>query len=111
MGLIRSNLNFEVTLKVKKAINAKSQKIAKLLLAIFGLGTGLKGLKFCTVPCFNSIYTFVFISFSVYCIDPLIIKSSANKNNNNNNNNTDHSMVWASPQTKNTYQTSTYGEA
>ncbi len=63
---------FEVILEVKKAKDAKSQKIAKSFLAIFGKDTGHKGLKFCTVPFVFSIYTFGFISFSVSCIDPII---------------------------------------
>ncbi len=38
-GPIRSNLNFEIVLKVKKA-NTKSHKIAKLFLAILSKDTG-----------------------------------------------------------------------
>ncbi len=69
-----SNLNFEGILEVKKKKNAKLQKKAKSFFALFGKDTGHKGLKFYTVTYVTSIYTFVFISFSVSCIDPIILK-------------------------------------
>ena len=63
VGRIRSNYNFEVILKVKKAKkNAKLWKIAKLFLAFFGKYTGHRGLKFCTVPYLTSIYTFLYLA-------------------------------------------------
>ncbi len=61
---MRSNLNFEDNLGVKKSKNVKSLKIVKSFLAIFGKDTGHKGLKFCTVPYIISIYTFYFIKIS-----------------------------------------------
>ena len=70
-GRIRSNLNFEIILEVKKA---KNRKIAKncIFLPFLAKDTGHRGLKFCIVPYVTSIYTFVFIGFPASCIDPII---------------------------------------
>ncbi len=53
VGRIRSNLNFEVILKVKEEKMQNGKKCKIVFFAIFGKDTGhrgLNGLKFCTVP-------------------------------------------------------------
>ena len=65
VGQIRSYLNLEVVLEVKKTKNTKSLKISQLFLAFFAKSTGHNDTKICTVHHMNIPYKCSFIKMSL----------------------------------------------